>query len=114
LCKDLQILKEFAKKVRMQALGDAQHALNKRLGEKGWLGMGESVFAALLKDDNNEAESNQIIHANNRRSRRAHLRRPVTQNHLTEDTVDAQFCSDWLKGEIKLLFKEISRLEQNF
>ena len=31
----------------------------------------------------------------------------LTQDHLTPDTVDAQFCSDWLKGEIKALYEKL-------
>ncbi len=32
------------------------------------------------------------------------LKKAVTQEHITADTVDLQFCSDWLKDEIKRLF----------
>lgn len=39
------------------------------------------------------------------------LEKAVTQDHLMEDTVDAQFCSNWLKAEIKALFAEIARLK---
>ena len=34
------------------------------------------------------------------------LEKAMTQKHLTRDTVDAQFCSDWLKGEIRLLMEQ--------
>ena len=37
------------------------------------------------------------------------LEKAITQKHLTEETVDAQFCSDWLKDEIKLIMEESSR-----
>lgn len=39
------------------------------------------------------------------------LEKAVTQEHITEDTVDFQFCSDWLKDEIKLLFHQITKLK---
>jgi hypothetical protein len=35
------------------------------------------------------------------------LEKAVSQEHLTLDTVDFQFCSDWLKDEIKALFATI-------
>ena len=35
------------------------------------------------------------------------LKKAILQTHLTEDCVDAQFCSDWLKDEIKLLFSQL-------
>lgn len=38
------------------------------------------------------------------------LQKAATQKQLTRDTVDAQFCSDWLKGEIKRLFDELDLL----
>lgn len=34
------------------------------------------------------------------------LEQAVSQPHLTLETVDAQFCSDWLKDEIKRLFEQ--------
>jgi hypothetical protein len=34
------------------------------------------------------------------------LEKAVSQKHLTPDTVDMQFCSDWLKDEIKTLFAQ--------
>lgn len=39
------------------------------------------------------------------------LEQAVSQPHLTLETVDAQFCSDWLKDEIKRLFREIEELK---
>jgi hypothetical protein len=40
------------------------------------------------------------------------LKKAVSQEHITEDTVDLQFCSDWLKNEIKLLFSYKEALEK--
>lgn len=34
------------------------------------------------------------------------LLKAMTQTELTEDTVDEQYCSDWLKDQIKRLFKQ--------
>jgi len=41
------------------------------------------------------------------------LEKAVSQEHLTLDTVDFQFCSDWLKDEIKRLFAEIDTLRKD-
>lgn len=35
------------------------------------------------------------------------LEKALTQDHLTADTVDAQFCNNWLKEQIKRLFAEL-------
>ena len=40
------------------------------------------------------------------------LEKAVSQKHLTLDTVDMQFCSDWLKDEIKALFAQVKNLEE--
>lgn len=37
----------------------------------------------------------------------------MTQDLLTPDTVDVQYCSDWLKEQIKVLFARIHMLEAN-
>lgn len=39
------------------------------------------------------------------------LEKAITQEHITLDTVDVQFCSNWLKDEIKILFNTIASLE---
>jgi len=39
------------------------------------------------------------------------LQKAMTQEHLTADTVEVQFCSDWLKDEISRLFTEIEKLK---
>lgn len=36
------------------------------------------------------------------------LAKAITQKHLTQDTVDAQFCSDWLKREMHRLFDTLA------
>lgn len=38
------------------------------------------------------------------------LEKAVSQKHLTPDTVKAQFCSDWLKDEVSLLFNQLEAL----
>lgn len=38
------------------------------------------------------------------------LKQAVKQKELTRDTVEVQFCSDWLKQEILKLFDENARL----
>lgn len=35
------------------------------------------------------------------------LKKAMTQKHITFDTVEAQFCSDWLKNEISRLFAKL-------
>lgn len=40
------------------------------------------------------------------------LKKAIKQKHMTSDTVDNQFCSDWLKDEIKILFSKIEKLEK--
>lgn len=40
------------------------------------------------------------------------LDKAATQKHLTLDTVEVQFCSDWLKDQVKDLFGEIERLKR--
>ncbi len=40
------------------------------------------------------------------------LEKAMSQEKLTRDTVDAQFCSDWLKGQIKGLFDRVQELEK--
>lgn len=39
------------------------------------------------------------------------LMKSIMQKHITKDTVSEQFCSDWLKTEILLLFNKIEELE---
>ncbi len=38
------------------------------------------------------------------------LAKAMSQEHMTQDTVDAQFCSDWLKLEIHRLFDQNAKL----
>lgn len=37
------------------------------------------------------------------------LIKPVFQKQLTLDTIESQFCSDWLKGQIKELFNKLNK-----
>jgi hypothetical protein len=39
------------------------------------------------------------------------LEKAVNQEHITEDTIDLQFCSDWMKDEIRRLFARAKELE---
>jgi hypothetical protein len=41
------------------------------------------------------------------------LKKAVTQVNLTADTVDDQYCSDWLKGEIRKLFAALHACERH-
>lgn len=40
------------------------------------------------------------------------LEKAILQNTLIEDTVEVQFCSNWLKDQITDLFKEIEKLKK--
>lgn len=40
------------------------------------------------------------------------LEKAMSQTTLTADTVDAQFCSDWLKDQMRAQFEEIARLRE--
>lgn len=39
------------------------------------------------------------------------LEEAISETNLTRGTVPAQFCSDWLKDQITLLFNRIEKLE---
>jgi hypothetical protein len=40
------------------------------------------------------------------------MKKTMLFDHLTHENIDAQFCSNWLKAEMKLLFTRISELEK--
>lgn len=40
------------------------------------------------------------------------LEKAIFQKNLTEDTVDLQHCSNWLKQQIKLLYAQLAASEE--